>query len=155
VESVRASSAAEALELCRQRGWIDVRLHTDDLDSVSMSPSGKNPPNPFTPRTALALRHAGGFQRAILLLATVYRKNLILILIILAVMIQRRVMDKPWQWPDTASVIALALPALLLLFLGRQGTRYRRLQQAVIDARWDDVQSLANALTPTLEKGGP
>ncbi len=154
-DRVLAGSAAQAMQILRQRGFQEIELLTDDVFSRTgqLARATASQAN-LDPRIQAELRHATPAKKKWLLILSVYRRSMFLILSLVLLFVVRRYMHKPMEWFDYATPVFLLLPLGLTLFASRATNLYRLLQIAAVEARYQELLTICDKLEPTMRKLG-
>jgi tetratricopeptide (TPR) repeat protein len=148
-ERVDATSADEAVQIFRERGYDEIVLHTDDVGARYIRQSAVA--SFMTPRQFLWFRNLpvplAGF---LLVTLKAYQRGWYWNVAALALLLYRYWEGLWWGALDTALLIYLLFPVMFALvaplFLGAAG-RYNRLIDAVAWGRWDEVLARADSLS--------
>jgi hypothetical protein len=156
-DRVEAPLARDAIDTLARSGFSDIRLHDDgSRDALtSPTPAAKKAQLAISPAMARKLEVASEGRELWLMILLFYRKFMVIVVVLAAVLWNRRLQGAAWSMLDSLNLAALFAPALLCVLFGRFSRVYRRLQVACVDGRWDDAERLLPRVEPGLRKIGP
>ncbi len=146
-ERLDVSSADEAVQTLRERGYDEIVLHTDDL--AARHTKQKAVASTVSARQYLWFRSMPPWLAHVLVVTiAAYRKGWYWNVGAIALLAYRLWQGRSWGLAETCLVIYIFFPIIFafgsLLFRGASG-RYRRLMEAVAWGKWDEVVRLADA----------
>lgn len=150
-ERVDATSADEAVQILRDRGYADVVLHTDDIGATYTR--HRDVERYVTTKEYVSFRQGLGYVGGVLLLARKLSLTFALtILLAAASLAGRRWLGVPWSIWDTVLLIAIPLPVALMLIapLFNAVRRYDRFIEAIAWHRWEEALQLVPAIRAKL-----
>ena len=152
---IMALSAENAVLRLQRAGYTDIELHTDDV----LSRAGKNSKHAaaeqqVSPATRIRLQTATPRQARWLSILNVYRKSALGLAVLAFVFLLRRYNLTPFGAVDYGLMAGFVVPLLIVLLSRGAVGAYQQMQQAVIEARYEDVLRLTDEAEPALRKIG-
>lgn len=143
-EAVTTRNTDEAVSRFQALGYTEVVLHSDEVVGHLFDPKVLRH---LTPRDYLALGRVGRFGYVWRLIARLYRKQWWLFAITAALIVGRRVLEEPWDLPDTLAVAFLTAPVVIVV-LGELFSPSRRYARAMAYNAWGRWAEMLAALRP-------
>jgi tetratricopeptide (TPR) repeat protein len=131
-EVVTAASADDAVRRYQARGFADVVLHSDEVQGHLFDP---NALQNLTPRDYLTLGRVSRARYLWLLIVRLYRQQWGLMVLLVALVVGRRVLDVPWGFLDYLALAFLLLPPVVVL-VGEFASPSRKFERAMSYAAW-------------------
>ena len=153
-ERIEASTANEAVELLRARGYSDVRIHRDDsVRLVPTSPqSRERQKEHLSPREAAEVYEIDSRAKDLWHRTKQLRGFLFPALVATAYLLLRRVRHKPIEFFDVDAVGLLILIAWVIWYVTRGVRLLRKIELASMNADYDRVLSLLPAVAAAMKR---
>jgi tetratricopeptide (TPR) repeat protein len=153
-ENVVASSADEAVQFLRKRGYEEIELHTDDIGALFTRQRAKA--EHLSAGDYLLIRNLPRVGLFVVLVLKGYRTTWFAIILGALYLAYLRSAGRPWGVSDWVCVAILLNPLVFALGVGlfgrRARARYRRMMDALYWGRWEEtlwrVERLGRKVSP-------
>jgi tetratricopeptide (TPR) repeat protein len=141
-EAVSAPSADEAVRRFKALGHVDVVLHSDEVMGHLFRPESLKH---LTPKDYIALGRVSRSRFLWLLTLKLYRQQWLLLVLALAFVAGRRMLERPWDFLDNAALSIFLLPPVVVL-VNEFFSPARKYERAMMFNAWGRWAEMLNAL---------